>query len=111
MSQCPVHKQGSRIHNKPIREDDLSISKTAKALAAEVRMRLVEVDKLCEDRRNIQHEPGYPMMMMMKTKYGPGGWKLPMPGPVGSDPPPSPEVPPPPPEPPCPVWRTLRDAL
>ncbi|KIJ65766.1 hypothetical protein HYDPIDRAFT_38965, partial [Hydnomerulius pinastri MD-312] len=43
----------------------------SKALATEVRMLLSEVDKVCEERRTIQHELGY--LMMMKSKYGPGG--------------------------------------
>ncbi|KAG2366333.1 hypothetical protein BDR07DRAFT_1480198 [Suillus spraguei] len=85
----------------------------SKALATEVRMLLGEVGKLREERRNIQHELGY--LMMMKAKYGPGGefdpdWKPPMPGPGGPDVPPPPEAPPPPPEEPGPArpaWRTL----
>jgi hypothetical protein len=86
----------------------------SKALATEVRMLLGEVGKLREERRNIQHELGY--LMMMKAKYGPGGefdpdWKPPMPGAGGPDPPPPPpEAPPPPPEEPGPTrpaWRTL----
>ncbi|KAG2108938.1 uncharacterized protein F5147DRAFT_652525 [Suillus discolor] len=71
----------------------IDLQNSEKALATEVRMRLVEFGKLHEERRNIQHELGY--LMMMKAKYGPGGWKLPMPGPVGSGPPPPPSVPPP----------------
>ncbi|KAG1752144.1 hypothetical protein EDB19DRAFT_1094104 [Suillus lakei] len=85
----------------------------SKALATEVRMLLGEVGKLREERRNIQHELGY--LMMMKAKYGPGGefdpdWKPPMPGPGGPDAPPPPEAPPPPPDEPGPArpaWRTL----
>ncbi|KAG2130063.1 hypothetical protein BD769DRAFT_1453493 [Suillus cothurnatus] len=69
----------------------------SKALAAEVQMLLGEVGKLREERRNIQHELGY-LMMMMKAKYGPGGefdpdWKPPMPGAE--------------PGPTCPAWHTL----
>ncbi|KAG2347113.1 hypothetical protein BDR05DRAFT_987725 [Suillus weaverae] len=85
----------------------------SKALATEVRMLLGEVGKLREERRNIQHELGY--LMMMKAKYGPGGefdpdWKPPMPGPGGPDAPPPPEAPPPPPDEPGPArpaWRTI----
>ncbi|KAG2159394.1 uncharacterized protein EDB93DRAFT_1115448 [Suillus bovinus] len=87
----------------------------SKALATEVRMLLGEVGKLREERRNIQHELGY--LMMMKAKYGPGGefdpeWKPPMPGPGGPEPPPPPEAPPPPPDEPGPTrpaWRTLHN--
>ncbi|KAF9224785.1 hypothetical protein BS17DRAFT_731403 [Gyrodon lividus] len=82
----------------------------SKALATEVRMLLGEVGKLREERRNIQHELGY--LMMMKSKYGPGGefdpeWKPPMP------PGPPPDAPPPPDVPPedilqaRPAWRTV----
>ncbi|OAX31810.1 hypothetical protein K503DRAFT_870477 [Rhizopogon vinicolor AM-OR11-026] len=85
----------------------------SKALATEVRMLLGEVGKLREERRNIQHELGY--LMMMKAKYGPGGefdpeWKPAMPGPGGPDVPPPPEPPAPPPEehmPSRPAWRTV----
>ncbi|KAG9313810.1 hypothetical protein JVU11DRAFT_6171 [Chiua virens] len=84
----------------------------SKALATEVRMLLGEVGKLREERRNIQHELGY--LMMMKSKYGPGGefdpdWKPPMaPGPA-PPPAPPPDAPPPPEEMPIPrpAWRTL----
>ncbi|KAH0831167.1 hypothetical protein J3R83DRAFT_13743 [Lanmaoa asiatica] len=101
----------------------------SKALATEVRMLLGEVGKLREERRNIQHELGY--LMMMKSKYGPGGefdpeWfvvlfsfslavahehsrKPPMaPGPA-PPPPPAPDVPPPPEDiqPIRPAWRTV----
>ncbi|OJA12256.1 hypothetical protein AZE42_04072, partial [Rhizopogon vesiculosus] len=85
----------------------------SKALATEVRMLLGEVGKLREERRNIQHELGY--LMMMKAKYGPGGefdpeWKPAMPGPGGPDVPPPPDPPAPPPEehmPARPAWRTV----
>ncbi|KAF8137629.1 hypothetical protein EV363DRAFT_1318503 [Boletus edulis] len=43
----------------------------SKALATEVRMLLGEVGKLHEERLSIQHELG--SLMMMKSKYGPGG--------------------------------------
>ncbi|KAL4072252.1 hypothetical protein J3A83DRAFT_4240397 [Scleroderma citrinum] len=56
----------------------------SKVLAGEVRMLLGEVGKLREERRSIQHELGF--LMMMKSKYGPGGefdpdWHPPMPPP------------------------------
>ncbi|KIM60077.1 hypothetical protein SCLCIDRAFT_57746, partial [Scleroderma citrinum Foug A] len=68
----------------------------SKALASEVRMLLGEVGKLCKD------ELGY--LMMMKSKYGPGGefvsdWQPPMPPPPPDAPMPPPEGPPPPDEP------------
>ncbi|KIK92903.1 hypothetical protein PAXRUDRAFT_146272 [Paxillus rubicundulus Ve08.2h10] len=84
----------------------------SKALATEVRMLLGEVGKLREERRNIQHELGY--LMMMKSKYGPGGefdpdWKPPMPpGPPPDGPPPPPDVPPPDILHSRPAWRTVQ---
>ncbi|KAI9460678.1 hypothetical protein HD554DRAFT_2176531 [Boletus coccyginus] len=84
----------------------------SKALATEVRMLLGEVGKLREERRNIQHELGY--LMMMKSKYGPGGefdpdWKPPMAPGAPPPPPPPPDIPPPPEDmPPArPAWRTV----
>ncbi|KAG6330770.1 hypothetical protein ID866_8320 [Astraeus odoratus] len=87
----------------------------SKALASEVRMLLGEVGKLREERRTIQHELGF--LMMMRAKYSPGGefvdpeWRPTMP--AGPDmpppPPPPPDVPPPPDEPPHvrPGWRPV----
>ncbi|KAN0094708.1 hypothetical protein V8E55_002995 [Tylopilus felleus] len=64
---------------------------------------LYEVGKLREERRNIQHELG--CLMMMKSKYGPGGefdpdWTPPI-GPAGPPPPPE-DIPSP-----HPAWRTV----
>ncbi|KAJ7164925.1 hypothetical protein C8R46DRAFT_888908, partial [Mycena filopes] len=85
----------------------------SKALAAEVRQLLLEVGKLREERRALQHELGY--LLCMKAKYGPGGefepdWKPPPGGPGG--PPLDPGPAPPPPELPQakPGWRTVRPA-
>ncbi|KAF9233906.1 hypothetical protein BU15DRAFT_53269 [Melanogaster broomeanus] len=84
----------------------------SKALATEVRMLLGEVGKLREERRNIQHELGY--LMMMKSKYGPGGefdpeWFPPMPPGPPPDPPAPPDMPHPPEDMPQarPAWRTV----
>ncbi|KAF8556599.1 hypothetical protein OG21DRAFT_1482945 [Imleria badia] len=88
----------------------------SKALATEVRMLLGEVGKLREERRNIQHELGY--LMMMKSKYGPGGefdpeWKPPMAPGAPPPPPPPPDVPPPHEDmpQPRPAWRTVQPRL
>ncbi|KAG6380162.1 hypothetical protein JVT61DRAFT_8251 [Boletus reticuloceps] len=84
----------------------------SKALAAEVRMLLGEVGKLREERRNIQHELGY--LLMLKAKYGPGGefdseWKPPMAPGAPPPPPPPPDVPAPEDMPPSrPAWRTVQ---
>ncbi|KAG1752098.1 hypothetical protein EDB19DRAFT_1089506 [Suillus lakei] len=77
------------------------------ALTAEVQMLIGEVDRLREERRNIQYELGY--LMTVKARYGPGGefyphWRPPMPGYGG------PDAPPPPPNEPgptCPAWHTI----
>ncbi|KAI0050275.1 hypothetical protein FA95DRAFT_1487620, partial [Auriscalpium vulgare] len=83
----------------------------SKSLAAEVRMLLGEVGKLREEKRAIEHEMG--MLLILRSKYGPGGefepdWKPPTP--FAPQPQPEagpPDAPPPPPEPARPAWRTL----
>lgn len=61
----------------------------SKVLASEIRMLLGEVGKLREERRSIQHELG--LLLMIKSKYGPGGefypdWSPPMPPPAADQP-------------------------
>ncbi|KAG6906649.1 hypothetical protein DXG01_012802, partial [Tephrocybe rancida] len=75
----------------------------SKAFATEVRMLLGEVGKLRDERRGLQHELG--QLLVLRSKYGPGGefdpdWK-PAPGQPGG-PPLDPPQPPEPPEPPAP---------
>ncbi|KAJ7594043.1 hypothetical protein C8J56DRAFT_778794, partial [Mycena floridula] len=79
----------------------------SKALASEVRILLNEVGKLREERRALEHQLGE--LLIMKSKYGPGGEYdgnyRPPPGP-GHDMPPEPPMPP---EIPSarPAWRSV----